>query len=96
MAPESRMLVKGDTPTLTRDNGIIMMARKQRLILELQQLAGKILRANELLPDFRRAARAGYTAFAGTRMNETELRRKVRCHMGAVDRGGSRPVANHS
>ena len=58
-----------------------MLERKRRLISGLQQLAGKILRANELSPDFLRAAPAEYTAFAGTRMNESESRRKVRCHM---------------
>jgi hypothetical protein len=62
-----------------------MMARKLPLIPTLQQLAGKILGANELPSDFGRAARAGYTAFAGTTMNESESRRKVRCHTGAVD-----------
>jgi hypothetical protein len=95
---DSESCLKGCHPTYQRRSVINLLARKRHLIPELQQLAGKILRVNELPPDFERAALSGYTACARRRMNESESRRKVGCHVGlwVVDRRNPQSMGNRS
>jgi hypothetical protein len=50
-----------------------------------KNLEVKIRETKELRPDFFSALLKSCTACAGAMMNESEVRRKVRCHSGAVE-----------
>jgi hypothetical protein len=60
--------------------------------LKTAGLVRKILWGKDLVERYSVFKELFLTAFAGAILNEFEMRRKVRCHMGAVEKFGERAM----